>query len=157
MVQRLLSRLLQYGHFDIAGVQLALEVLHVDIKSKDERALTRLVHYLVHLGLGDGSAGTPLPVPVASGGAGVRQGLTPGFARQLDPDGRAPSMLGAARCRVEPGTNASPNPFRHQAPLTRTLTRQRPQGRPYQARGHPRDHDRTTYSDWPSGFRAATL
>lgn len=83
VVQRLLSRLLQYGHFDIAGVQLALEVLHVDIKSKDERALTRLVHYLVHLGLGDGSAGTPLPVPVASGGAGDWRGLTPGFGLQL--------------------------------------------------------------------------
>ncbi|KAG2426715.1 hypothetical protein HYH02_014755 [Chlamydomonas schloesseri] len=68
VVLRLLSRLLQYGHLNIAGVQLALQVLPVEI-ARDERSLMRIVRYLVHLGLGDGAAGTPLPVPPQAAGA----------------------------------------------------------------------------------------
>eukprot|EP00198_Chlamydomonas_reinhardtii_P004872 XP_001694208.1 predicted protein [Chlamydomonas reinhardtii] len=68
VVLRLLSRLLQYGHLNIASVQLALQVLPVEI-ARDERSLMRIVRYLVHLGLGDGAAGTPLPVPPQAAGS----------------------------------------------------------------------------------------
>ncbi|KAG2489163.1 hypothetical protein HYH03_012389 [Edaphochlamys debaryana] len=67
IIVRLLARLLQFGHFNIAGVQLALKSLRLDL-GKDEKALMRVVHYLVLLGLGDGTAGTPLPVPPQAAG-----------------------------------------------------------------------------------------
>ncbi|EFJ44601.1 hypothetical protein VOLCADRAFT_121307 [Volvox carteri f. nagariensis] len=67
IILKQLSRLLQYGHFTIAGVQLALQVQRIDI-GRDEKALMRIVQYLVLLGLGDGSAGTPLPVRMNAGG-----------------------------------------------------------------------------------------
>ncbi|GFR45403.1 hypothetical protein Agub_g6778, partial [Astrephomene gubernaculifera] len=66
LVLRQLSRLLQYGHLNMEGVQLALQALQIDI-SRDDKSLSRLVRYLVVLGLGDGSAGTPLPVPPQAG------------------------------------------------------------------------------------------
>lgn len=92
MVLRLLSRLLQYGHLNIASVQLALQVLPVEI-ARDERSLMRIVRYLVHLGLGDGAAGTPLPVPPQAG-AGVRDSSCSGSWRgegssSYKPDGLA--------------------------------------------------------------------
>ncbi|GLI65416.1 hypothetical protein VaNZ11_008982, partial [Volvox africanus] len=67
LILKQLSRLLQYGYFTTAGVQLALQIQQIDI-GRDEKALMRIVQYLVLLGLGDGSAGTPLPVLQTAGG-----------------------------------------------------------------------------------------
>lgn len=36
-------------------------------RGKDDRSISRFVYYLTQLMLGDGSAGTPLPVPVSKG------------------------------------------------------------------------------------------
>ncbi|GIL76658.1 hypothetical protein Vretifemale_6217 [Volvox reticuliferus] len=67
IILKQLSRLLQYGYFTIAGLQQALQVQRIDI-GRDEKGLMRIVQHLVLLGLGDGSAGTPLPVPQTAGG-----------------------------------------------------------------------------------------
>ncbi|GAX84107.1 hypothetical protein CEUSTIGMA_g11530.t1 [Chlamydomonas eustigma] len=63
--ERLLSRLVQHGHITIASVQPILEALKAAGMRKDDRSIGRFVYYLVQLLLGDGSAGTPLPVPVS--------------------------------------------------------------------------------------------
>jgi len=59
-IERLLTRLLQFGSITISTVKPLLESL----KTQDPSTV-RLLYYLVQLTLGDGSAGTPLPVPAA--------------------------------------------------------------------------------------------
>ncbi|KXZ43569.1 hypothetical protein GPECTOR_87g432 [Gonium pectorale] len=64
-----------YGHLNIAGVQLALQALSVDLGGRDEKALLRLVQHLAMLALGDGSGGTPLPVPPQAAGSSLAKAV----------------------------------------------------------------------------------
>uniref|UniRef100_A0A7S0WTL6 SH3 domain-containing protein n=1 Tax=Chlamydomonas leiostraca TaxID=1034604 RepID=A0A7S0WTL6_9CHLO len=67
-IERQLARLLQYGSITINTVQPLLKALQPGAKeSADDKSLVRVLYYLVQLVLGDGSAGTPLPVPPAKG------------------------------------------------------------------------------------------
>ena len=66
-VDRLLARLLQHGHITIASVQPILGALKTAEAHKESKSLVRLIYFLVQLALGDGTAGTPLPMPFSKG------------------------------------------------------------------------------------------
>ena len=67
MVDRALARLLMYGATTTASVKPILSALQAADPKKEDPVLVRALYYLVQLTLGDGSAGTPLPVPNSKG------------------------------------------------------------------------------------------
>ncbi len=73
-LDRLLTRLLQYGYLRVSSVERLLGALSASSNAKEMVPLfSRLLFYLVQLALGCGSAGTPLPLP-ANKSACVRPG-----------------------------------------------------------------------------------
>lgn len=69
-VERQLARLMQYGALSLSTVEPLLKSLAVEPgkEGAEDKAITRLLFYLVQLALGDGFAGTPLFVPPGRGG-----------------------------------------------------------------------------------------
>lgn len=61
-----LTRLMLFGHVTVATVPPILAALGVE--PKEEKLINRMVHYLAQLALGDGGAGTPLPLPPSKRG-----------------------------------------------------------------------------------------
>jgi len=61
--ERSLSRLCQYGGISIGTIEPLLKALEPSPLNRADRELCRLLYYLVQLSLGDGYAGTPMPVP----------------------------------------------------------------------------------------------
>lgn len=68
-VDRLLARLMQHGGVPISTVNVAIKALQAESAkdNKDDKIYTRIVYYLLQLGFGDGSAGTPLVIPSNKG------------------------------------------------------------------------------------------
>lgn len=75
-VERLFTRLLQYGHYSVSSVDVLLKALKASAGKDTAPLYTRLIFYLVQLALGCGAAGTPLPVP-PNRGAYSSLGLQP--------------------------------------------------------------------------------
>jgi hypothetical protein len=79
--EQLLVRLLQHGHISTATVPVLLRALKVPAGREGQvPPYSRAVYYLVQLALGDGFAGTPVPMPPSRGtpvasGALLRSGL----------------------------------------------------------------------------------
>lgn len=68
VIERQVARLLQFGSITIKTVKPLLQALQQNnSKDADDRSLVRVLFYLVQLALGDGSAGTPMPVPPSKG------------------------------------------------------------------------------------------
>jgi hypothetical protein len=61
--ERSLSKLCQFGTITVRTIEPLLEALEPSPQNRADRELCRLLYYLVQLSLGDGFAGTPMPVP----------------------------------------------------------------------------------------------
>ena len=72
-LDKCLTKLMQYGTVPLSAVPAVLEALRsgeaaAKEQGKEDRMVTRVLYYLVQLCMGDGCAGTPVPLPLDKGG-----------------------------------------------------------------------------------------